>query len=102
MQGLKKQEGSKFEQFFSIVQDQAHKNGFIFFLFAGEGHEKETDSLEMMDMSGWLIPRSKASDFEKDWNRFKRQSDMAAWADSFVFAQWSDTDGTLEISFAKF
>ena len=48
MQGLKKQEGNKFERFFAVVQSQAKKSGAVFFLFAGEGHEQETEEMEMM------------------------------------------------------
>lgn len=102
MRGLKRQEGNEFERFFSIVQDKAKENGAVFFLFAGEGNELDIDGMEMMDMSGWLVPESEANDFEIAWKQSKRQSDLDKWADFFTFANWSRTNGVVSVSFSSF
>lgn len=87
MQGLRKQEGNKFEKFFAIVQDAAKKKGCVFFLDAGDGRDFETDSLEGEDLMGWLIPKDKMSDFEKKWDTGDVSDD---WSDFYVWAIWEN------------
>lgn len=102
MRGLRKPEGNDFERFFSVVQNAAGKTGAVFFLFAGEGNEQENGGMEMMDMSGWLIPESDANEFEVAWKQSKRQSDLDKWSDFFTFAKWSNSDGAISVSFSSF
>ena len=99
MRGLKKQESNEFERFFAIVQQSAEKCGAVFFLFAGEGHEQEAGSMEMMAMSGWLVPEWEAQEFETLWKQSKRQSELESCAKFFTFATWRRADGTVSVSF---
>lgn len=89
MRGLRTQETSKFEKFFSIVQDAASKKDCVFFLDAGDGREFETDSLEGEDLMGWLIPKDKVTDFEQEWETGDVSDD---WSEFFVWAIWDNAD----------
>lgn len=89
MQGLRTQETSKFESFFSIVQNAAHEKGCVFFLDSGDGRDFENDSFEGEDLMGWLIPKDKVSEFEKEWE----MGDVSdGWSDFFVWAVWENAD----------
>lgn len=87
MQGLRGQESNKFYNFFKIVQDAAHKKGCVFFADAGDGHDFETTTLEGEDLSGWLIPKKKVSEFEPFWEKDDVSDD---WSDFFGFAVWEN------------
>lgn len=89
MQGLRKQETDKFEKFFSIVQNAANEKECVFFLDAGDGRDFETDTLEGEDLMGWLIPKDKVPDFEKEWETGDVSDD---WSDFFVWAIWENAD----------
>lgn len=89
MQGLREQETNKFEKFFSIVQNAANDKECVFFLDAGDGRDFETDALEGEDLMGWLIPKDKVSDFEKEWKTGDVSDD---WSDFFVWAIWENAD----------
>ena len=94
MQGLRRQETSKFENFFAIVQDAAKRMGCVFFLDAGDGRDFETDSFEGEDLMGWLIPESKLSDFEKEWETGDVSDD---WSDFYKWAIWENaSDPTIK------
>ena len=87
MLGLRGQESSKFNKFFSIVQTAAQKTGCVFFAEAGDGHLFENDDIECEDLMGWLIPEDKISEFEPEW----RKNDVSdAWTDFFVWATWEN------------
>lgn len=89
MQGLRTQETSKFLKFFAIVQDAAQKKNCVFFLDAGDGRDFENDTLEGEDLMGWLIPKDKVFDFEKEW----KQNDVSDdWSDYFVWAVWENAN----------
>ena len=45
MRGLKTQESEKFQRFHELVQRQAEKQNGVWFGFAGEGNEFETDQM---------------------------------------------------------
>lgn len=96
MLGLRTQETSKFEAFFSIVQEAAKKEGKVFFLEAGDGREIITETLEGEDLQGWLVPESIADDFAKEWEKDNIDDD---WIDHFVFAVWKEQNNTIEIKF---
>jgi hypothetical protein len=89
----------RFVRFFSIVQDAASQEGCVFFCWAGEGNEIETDEFEGENLSGWLVPEGLADEFEGQW------AAGLGWAndrfDRFVvFAVWSmDDSGTVSIRF---
>ena len=85
MLGLKTQESRKFEKFFQIVQEEAGALKKTFFLECEDGHEKETEELEMCDLQGWLVPSIKIGDFIPAW---KENSVDDEWDDEFCFAVW--------------
>ena len=87
MQGLRTQETNKFKKFFSIVQDAAQRKGCVFFLDAGDGRDFETNTLEGEDLMGWLVPKNKALNFEKLWEK-GNVSDK--WSKYYGFAVWKD------------
>ena len=89
MLGLKTQESEKFEKFFNIVQNSAKKQNCVFFLYAGDGNEFETEKLEGEDLMGWLIPKDKSSEFENEWKNNTVSDD---WTDFFVWALWNDAE----------
>lgn len=93
----------KFLRFFSIVQDTASKMGCVFFCWAGEGNEFETDRLDGENLSGWLVPNEFADDFEAQWAA-QWEENSSPIDDRFdkydVFAVWSvDGSGALTIHF---
>lgn len=86
MKGLRTPETNKFMHFFKIVQDEAAKQGAVFFLDNGEGHTFEDDQIECEDLCGWLIPFDKADDFSKEFEN--GDSDLDEWSDYIAFAEW--------------
>ncbi|MFR5772755.1 MAG: hypothetical protein ACLUE7_05530 [Lachnospirales bacterium] len=71
----------------------------IFFLDSGEGRELFTDNLEGEDLSGWLIPKSQAEEFENLW---KQKGDLTKWNDFVCFAVWEKEDDDIKIYFRKY
>jgi hypothetical protein len=67
-----------------------------FFLDCGEGRDCETDTLYLMDMSGWLIPFGTVDEFV----RADRQDDK--WDEFFVFAEWRKEGNDILIDFNKY
>jgi hypothetical protein len=92
MQRLRTQETSKFLSFFAIVQDAAREKDCEFFLDAGDGREFETDTLEGEDLMGWLIPKNKIADFEKEWESGAVSDN---WSDFYVWAIWENADNPI-------
>ena len=84
MQGLKTQESDKFNRFWELVQAEAARQNKVFFADCGEGHILETPVIECEDMRGWLIPKEKAKEFEKEWQQDKVSDE---WTD-FIF--WAE------------
>lgn len=77
MQGLRTQEGKKFNEFFSLVQEEAKKRKAVFFCDCGQGDVFENDSIECEDLCGWLIPNSKVDEFEPHFlNNSEKQKDF--------------------------
>lgn len=96
MQGLRTQENSKFEIFFSAVQDAAKKDGKIFFLDAGDGNEFINGEMEGEDLLGWLVPEKQVGEFEV---AFKEFADLSAWDDFYVSVSCNLGD-SLEVAFS--
>ncbi len=103
MKGLKTQEGNKFIKFWKIVQETAKKQGKIFFLDSGEGRELITDTMEIEDLSGWLVPEEQADEFEKEW---LQGSDKIwkndKWDKTFRFAIWHKEGNNISIVFKTY
>lgn len=96
MTGLKTQESSKFCAFFERVQTEALNRGCVFFLDCGEGRDFKTELLDGEDLSGWLIPKQIAKEFEQEW---VSDSISDRWSDFIVFEIWSFQGDELAIDF---
>ena len=97
MKGLKTQESSKFVHYFSLVQETAAGQGCVFFLYAVDGNDFETGTMEGEILMGWLIPQEIASEFERIWEKDEPSDE---WSDYFTWAEW-ETDGkTVSVRFA--
>jgi hypothetical protein len=89
MLGLRTQETNKFKKFFAIVQAAANQKGCVFYLDAGDGRDFETDTHEGEDLMGWLIPKEKVPEFEKEWESEDISDD---WSDFYKWAIWDNPD----------
>lgn len=96
MKGLRTQESTKFNNFFSLIQSEAEKQGMVFFADAGDGNEFETSSMEGEDIMGWLIPQDKVEEFEPLWEKSNVDD---SWSDYFKWALWSIVEGLIKIRF---
>lgn len=99
MRGLRWPENERFERFFSVIQQAAQEKHAVFFVFAGEGHTFTTSNMEGEDLSGWLIPDEKATEFERQWQQNNSLAALQEWVDYFVWAVWSFESGTLLVQF---
>lgn len=88
----------RFVRFFNIIQAHAEKKGCVFFSWAGEGHEIITDELDGEDMSGWLVKKSEADEFEAQWRKDRNNVDERFARDMCV-AEWSRAGEGIAISF---
>ena len=90
MRGLRKREDFKFERFFAIVQEEAARNGSVFFLDCEEGEDCETEEMELSRLSGWLIPEKLADEFEREFKTLKSYEFSERWEDYFCFVHWEN------------
>ena len=90
MQGLRKHEGQKFENFFKLVQLEASKQNCVFFLDNVELKLVETSVLECSDMFGWLIHEADVDLFEPE---FMANTDKQFDFDDFYMYVDFETDG---------
>lgn len=68
MLGLRTKEDKKFIGFFKLVQKEAERNGFVFFLDFGECNDIPFNDMIIDELFGWKIPAEKAEEFEKVFN----------------------------------
>lgn len=68
MRGLRTQEDNEFLIFFKIVQEEANKRGFVFFMDFGECKDIKYKDMILDELFGWGIPLNKADTFEKLYN----------------------------------
>lgn len=99
MRGLRTREGNRFEKFFQLVQNEAEKQGAVFFLECGEGNEFSAHSMEGEDLRGWLIPEGQADKFEHEW---KNSDPGDEWEDNIAWALWSGKPETPDITINKY
>lgn len=99
MNGLRTQESNKFISFFNIVQDYAAKKNCVFFLDTGEGHDYSDDTFTCQDLSGWLVPKESASEFEKSYLEF---GDLDRWDNHYKFAEWHKKGNVISIDFKEY
>lgn len=100
MVGLRTQESSKFESFFSLVQNAARDKEAIFFLDTGEGRDIILPDMEGENLSGWLIPAKLANSFQRAWKNFS--ADLSDWDEYARLAVWRQSAGVIQISFQAF
>lgn len=83
-------------RFFSLVQNCASARHCVFFLECGDGRDFSGEEMEGEDLQGYLIPKEKADDFEREW-----LSDQIGerWEDCFCFAVWKMTEHALTVDF---
>jgi len=79
-----------------FVEQAAATLSSHFFLDSGEGRDLETETLYLMDFSGWLIPDVQKEEFESS-DRWDNK-----WNSFFVFAKWKDDSGKISIEFVKY
>ncbi|MCB6366559.1 hypothetical protein LI291_10290 [Intestinibacillus massiliensis] len=99
MQGLRGQEGKRFERYWALVQAAAHAEGCVFFLECGAGRPFEDGGLAGEDLRGWLIPEGDADVFEMEW---RGGPVGGGWDDAAAWAVWDDTYGPLEVRFQDY
>ena len=105
MLGLKTQESPKFNRFWQLIQDTAHKYNCAFFGFAGEGRDFETPEMEGEDFSGWLVPFDHAAAFEAIWSKASsnaKELEDAFPTAKFLFAVWKMNSNTISVEFCEF
>lgn len=88
MRGLKTHEGNEFLAFFKLVQEEANRQGCVFFLDCGEGNEFSADGIEGEDLRGWLVSQSAADRFERTWQSGNPGDE---WEDNIAWALWYGT-----------
>ena len=96
MLGLRTQEDEKFINFFAIVQEAAKKKNSVFFGDSGEGHDIVMPEFEGEDLYGWLIPKEKVDEFEKQFTAFNVSS---KWDPFLIFANWYPDGENIKIIF---
>jgi hypothetical protein len=96
MIGLRTEESKKFNKFFELVQYKAKLEDKIFFLDSGKGNDFENEFMEGENLLGWLVPLSKASEFEKLWEHRKEDEQ---WIDFYCWAEWFDSNGEIDVRF---
>lgn len=103
--GIRTQRDAKDEMFmryWQLVQDEAKKQGMVFFLEAGDGNEFELEDMEGEDLSGWLVPIAKAEEFRK----LHTARDDGACEDFegvvSCFAEWKIKENELSIEFKTY
>lgn len=103
MRGLKTQESHKFNRFWELIQSAARKRDCVFFGYAGEGRDFETEDMEGEDFSGWLVPIQNADTFEREWKKdFGKLFQEKTCEAKFTFAFWKEADGRISIVFENY
>ena len=99
MRELRTQENNKFEHFFQLVRNEANKIDSIFFVDCGEGNEFIDNDMEGENLSGWLIPKKMADDFQKE---FDKNEASEKWDDFMSFARWDKQKGEVRVTLEEF
>ena len=97
MVGLRTQENVKFTAFFRVVQKAADSMGKVFFPDCGEGNQFEDETIECEDLSGRLVDRKDAEEFEKVFA--SNEEIPEKWDDFGTFVSWESNGGQIRILF---
>lgn len=95
MIGLRTKEDEKFIRYFKIVQKEAEKNGFVFFLDFGECNDIKYNDMIIDELFGWKIPVGKAKEFEKVFIYRKNTSEWDKYC-SWVIPKINDDILTID------
>lgn len=79
------------------MQAAAEEKDAIFFLDTSEGNEKLFGNMEVSDLSGWLVPNEKVTDFQCVWVNHREDDN---WIDYYCFAIPKVTGKRVEIEFS--
>lgn len=89
-----------------LIQKEAAKEGKVFFIESGEGHELITEDLWLEDLFGWLIPEEMATVFNKiytDKEGFNwLNSDENTWEIYSCCAEWEETEDGYKYRFVYY
>lgn len=96
MLGLRTQETKKFELFFELVQKRAKEKECIFFLDTGDGNIFENDIMEGENLQGWLVPLSRADEFQKIWSNNEEDDE---WVEFFCWVEWINSQKGIDVRF---
>ena len=99
-QGLRMQENKKFLNFWEIVQKEASKHNAVFFLDSGEGNEIETSDINAEDLSGWLVPKNQAEEFDVLFKKFDKSAISNKFDNFYMIASWQKEKDTFSVTFA--
>ena len=99
MRGLREAESPEFNNYFSLVQAEAAKQGCVFFLDMKEGRPFSEEEMAGENLSGWLVPVKDAEAFERDY--LEEEIDMK-WDKAYHFAFWKKERGHLGIRFMHY
>lgn len=99
MLGLRTKEKSSFERFFTLVQDKAKQRDAVFFLDFGECKDIAFNDLLIDDLCGWLIPVSKAKQFN---SAFSQGKSLDQWSDFITWCLPEIRNDALQIEFKQF
>jgi len=99
-QGLRTQKNNKFLNFWKIVQEEASKYDSIFFLDSGEGNEIETEDINAEDLSGWLIPKNQAAEFDKLFQSFNNVAISEKFDNFYMIASWTQAKDSITVTFS--
>lgn len=100
MQGLRKREEIKFENFFRLVQAEANKQNCVFFLDNVESKLVEVGEFLCADMHGWLIHEADADLFEPEF--MKNTDKRFDFDDFYIFVDFKIENNKVEIVMEEF
>ncbi len=104
MRGVRQQkylQDRRFLNYFAKVTGAAEREGKVFFMDTGEGHEYEKSKMQGEDLAGWLIDESEAQNFEERYCSFDK-SIYYDFEEQFCFAEWEQGEDQLVIHFRSY
>lgn len=99
MAGLRTHEDARFVKFIDLVQAAAEKQGKVFFLECEDGNDASLKDMDVSDLTGWLVPKDKAPEFEAIWLARQENDD---WIDFYRAVTWKRSlFGKIKIRFEE-
>jgi hypothetical protein len=91
-------QNQKFINFWVFVQQQARAQGMVFFEDFEEGNPTMHEDMELVRLSGWLIPQELADEFEHELGDLT-EPESDRFDNRFVFVEWKLDNDKLSIVF---